>query len=361
MSVLKPSESGVVGRPMQAGFDLTLRRLRLFNLQGWGAAYNASSEHGFVDYEPQNPGLFKVDRISAWPRVKKLPLAEVRLDKVVGVELWILPFDVLAVSVELKHSGSIFDLKNLSLSIKANTDYDALAERLATAEFADQRCEVMGDDDNQYIQIRDAVKEEILDEEYQAITAILTGHDERFSDAFTEEIMDNVVPYTRDTYAYLGSRCVIQVNTAIDDLLCLWIYQCAYVRKNAILEGFLDKRLQQTYKLLTRPRHLIPLSSFSHSELQSANPFMEHTLETVENISLPLEIFGVGFFSLANDAIGKVLEVGDWQNAIKEKYDDLENSFEHLENIYAFKNQQLLEWLIVLVIVLSVVITLRYH
>lgn len=346
---------------MQVEFGLTLRWLRFFNLAGWGAAYDASSERGFVDYEPLNPGLFKVDRISGWPKVKKVPLQEDRLDKVVGVELWILPFDVVAVSVEMDCSGSIFDLKNLSMRIKANADYGALAKKLVTVEFADQSCELMGGDDNQYLQIRDAVKEEILKEEYQAITAILTGHDESFSEAFTEEIMGNIVPYTRDTYAYLGSRCVIQVNTAIDDLLCLWIYQCAYVQKNAVLEGFLTKRLEQNYELLTRRRHLFPLASFSHRELQSANPFMEHTLETVENVYLPLEIFGVGFFSLANEAIGQVLDISAWQNVIKEQYDDLEDSFERLENIYAFKNQELLEWLIIFVIVLSVVISLVYH
>ena len=346
---------------MQVNFASTLRRLSFFNLEGWGAAYDASCERGFVDYEPLNPGLFRVDRISGWPRVKKLLLKEERLDKVVGVELWIFPFDVVVVSVEFDHSGSMFDLKNLSLRIKANRDYAAFAEKLATAEFADQGFEVMGDDDNQYIQIRDAVKETILDEQYQDITAILTGCDERFSDDFVEEIMGNIAPYTRDAYACLGSRCVIQVNTAIDDLFCLWIYQCAYVRKNAVLERFLDKQLQQTYKLLTRPRRLLPLPSFSHSELQSANPYKEHNLETVEKISLPLEIFGVGFFSLANEAISEVLDIGAWQNAIKEKYDDIENSFEQLENGYFSKNQELLEWLIILVILLSLVISLVDH
>jgi hypothetical protein len=73
----------------------------------------------------------------------------------------------------------------------------------------------------------------------------------------------------------------------------------------------------------------------------------------VEQFLTPLEIAKTGFFSLAHETISKVLDIPAWQATIKEKYSDLEDSYEHLENVYTMKKQELVEWLIILVIILS--------
>jgi hypothetical protein len=131
------------------------------------------------------------------------------------------------------------------------------------------------------------------------------------------------------------------------------MFQSAYAKKILRVETFLDARLQRTYQLLSRPRSFFPTSSFSHRALQEANPFDQQTLQIVEQFLTPLEIAGTGFFSLAQETISDVLDVAAWQATIKEKYDDLENSYEHLENIYIMKKQELVEWLIILVIIIS--------
>jgi hypothetical protein len=88
--------------------------------------------------------------------------------------------------------------------------------------------------------------------------------------------------------------------------------------------------LQRTYQLLSRPRSFLPIPSFSHRALQNAKPFDHKTLQIVEQFLTPLEIVRTGFFSLANETISAVLDIAAWQAAIKEKYNDLEDSYEHL-------------------------------
>jgi hypothetical protein len=338
-------------------FESTLRQLHFFNLENWGAVYKASPEDQFVDYQVSNPEIFKIDRICGWPRIKKLPLDAERPAMVIAAELWIFPFDIAAVSVELPHKGSTTSLRKLSLEVKASDELRGYAERLARSQFAEHGCQLLGYEDHQYIQISRPVKQSVLEERYQDLTAILTGDDERFSDEYIEEILEQPVPYTRDAYAYIGSRCLIQVHAKIDDLFCLWMFQSAYAKKILHVEAFLDARLQRTYQLLSRPRSFLPTFSFSHSALQKVNPFDQETLQIVEQFLTPLEIAGTGFFSLAHETIGNVLEVAAWQATIKEKYDDLEGSYEHLENIYTLKQQELAEWLIILAIIITGLIT----
>jgi hypothetical protein len=342
---------------MQAEFEFeaTLRQLHFFNLDQWGAVYKASPGARFVDYQASNPAIFKIERLSGWPRIKKTALDDTRPARVIAAELWIFPFDIAAVSIELRHKGSAADLRDLSLEVKASTELKAYAEQLARSQFADHGCTLLGNEDHQYIQIPQPVTESLLEKEYQDLTAIISGDNEKFSEQYIEEILENTVPYTRDAYAFVGSRCLIQVHAKIDDLFCLWMLQLAYAKKILHVEAFLDARLQQTYRLLSRPRSFLPIPSFTHSALQGANPFDQHTLQVVEQFLTPLEITRIGFFSLANETISGVLDIDGWQATIKDKYADLEESYEHLENMYAMKNQELVEWLIILVIILSTV------
>jgi hypothetical protein len=352
--------------PSEFEFESKLRQVHFFNLEDWGAIYKASSEEQFVDYQVSNPDIFKIDRICGWPRIKKAALIKTfrysamdgRSARIVAAELWIFPFDIAAVSVELQHRGSTTSLRNLSLAVKASDELRGYSEKLARSQFADHRCQLLGNEDHQYIQISEPLKEAILAERYQDLTAIITGDDEEFSDQYVEEILETTVPYTPNAYAYIGSRCLIQVHSKIDDLFCLWMCQLAYAKKIQHVETFLDARLQRTYQLLSRPRSPLPFPSFSHGALQKAKPFDHKTLEIVEQFLTPLEIVRTGFFSLANETIGDVLDIAAWQATIKDKYNDLEDSYEHLENTYSMKNQERVEWLIILVIVLSALLTM---
>jgi hypothetical protein len=333
-------------------FEAKLRQVHFFNLQEWGAVYQGSPEAQFVEYQALNPEIFKIDRICGWPRIKKRAWDAERPARVAAAEIWIFPFDIAAVSVELQHKGSTSGLRHLSLEIKADDELKRYAEQLARSQFPDNGRQPLGSEDHQYIQISQPVEESILEEQYQDLTAILTGDDETFSEQYIEEILENV-PYSRNAYAYIGGRCLIQVHAKIDDLFCLWMFQTAYVKKLGHVEAFLEAHMQRTYQLLARPRRLLPIQSFSHRALRAASPFDRHTIQVVEQFLTPLEIARTGFFSLANESISNVLDVAAWQAAIKEKYDDLEGSYEHLENTYSMKNQELVEWLIILVIILS--------
>ncbi len=334
-------------------FEAKLRQLHFFNLEDGAAAYQESPPKGFRAYMPSNPEIFEIGQKRVWPRTKKLELDDQCPPVVSAVELWIFSLGVVAVSMEMEHKGSTTDLKNLSLEVKADQKLKAYAETLVRSEFEERDCERFGDDDHQYIQIAQPLKESMLDEKYQDITAILTGDDEQFSDHYIEEILDNTVPYTHNSYAYVGSRCLIQVHNKIDDLFCLWMFQLAYANKIPAIESFLNERLQRTFQLLSRPRSFLPVPAFSHDELQEANPYDEKTLQTAEQFSTPLEIAGVGFFSQANETIRDVLDLGAWHGSVKEKYDDLEGSYEHLENLYSLKSQEMMEWLIILAIIVT--------
>jgi hypothetical protein len=352
--------------PSEFEFESKLRQVHFFNLEDWGAVYRASSEEEFVDYQVSNPDIFQIDRICGWPRIKKAAVIkgfrfglmdERRPARIAPAELWIFPFDIAAVSVELQHRGSTRSLRNLSLLVKACDELREYAEQVALSQFADYGCQLLGNDDHQYIQISQPLKESILGDGYQDLTAIITGDDEEFSDQYIEQIMENIVPYTPNAYAYIGNRCSIQVNSKIDDLFCLWMFQSAYTKKIQHVEAFLDVRLQQTYKLLSRPHTFLPFPSFSHGALQKAKPFDQKTLQIVEQYLTPLEIVRTGFFNLANEAISNVLDVASWHDTVKEKYSDLEDSYEHLENAYSLKHQEFMEWLIIFVIILSAVLT----
>jgi hypothetical protein len=352
--------------PGELDFESKLRQVHFFNLEDWGTIYKVSIKEQFVEYQVSNPDIFKIDRIWGWPRIKKAsPIKAFRYDamdgqrsaRIVAADLWIFPFDIAAVSVELQHRGSTTSLRNLSLAVKAGDELREYAQQLARSQFADHGCQLLGNEDHQYIQISQPLKEAMLGERYQDLTAIITGDDEEFSDQYIEEILETTVPYTPNAYAYIGSRCLIQVNNKIDDLFCLWMYQLAYVKKIQRVETFLDTRLQQTYQLLSRPLRGLPIASFSHNALQKAKPFDQKTLQIVERFLTPLEIVRTGFFSLANETISDVLDVAAWQTTIKEKYNDLEDSYEHLEKTYSMKHQELVEWLIIVVIVLSALLT----
>jgi hypothetical protein len=349
------------------GFDSKLRQLHFFNLDDWGAVYSALPAEEFVEYQVANPGIFKLDRLNGWPRIKReTPVNSFSLGvtdntqrpaRTVAIELWVFPFDIAAVSIELQHRGTMTGLRNFSLEVKTSRELREYSEQLVHSQFPDRGCQLLGKEDNQYIQIHQSVKESILEDRYEDITAILTGEDEQFSDQYMEEILEDTVPYTRNAYAFIGSRCLIQVHAKIDDLFCLWMLQAAYAKKIQRVERMIDSRLQQTYQLLSRPRSFLPVPSFSHRALQDVKPYDRKTLQVVDRFLTPVEIVGTGFFSLANETITSVFDISAWQTTIKEKYDDLEDSYEKLENAYSMKNQELVEWLIILVIVLSAVAT----
>jgi hypothetical protein len=352
---------------VEFGFDSKLRQLHFFNLDDWGAVYSALPAEEFVEYQVANPGIFKLDRLNGWPRIKRgIPLKSFSLGgtdntqrsaMIVAVELWVFPFDIAAVSIELQHRGTMASLRNFSLEVKTSGELREYSEQLAHSQFPDRGCRLLGMEDNQYIQIHQSVKESILEDRYEDITAILTGEDEQFSDQYMEEILEHTVPYTRNAYAFIGSRCLIQVHSKIDDLFCLWMLQAAYTKKIQRVERMLDSRLQQAYQLLSRPRSFLPVPPFSHRALQDVKLYDWKTLQVVDRFLTPVEIVGTGFFSLANETITSVLDISAWQTTIKEKYDDLENSYEQLENTYSMKNQELVEWLIIFVIVLSALTT----
>jgi hypothetical protein len=352
---------------VEFGFDSKLRQLHFFNLDDWGAVYSALPAEEFVEYQVANPGIFKLDRLNGWPRIKRAtPVKSFsfgvtdntqRSARIVAVELWVFPFDIAAVSIELQYRGTMTGLRNFSLEVKTSGELREYSERLAHSQFPACGCQLLGKEDTQYIQIHQSVKESILEDRYEDITAILTGEDEQFSDQYMEEILEDTVPYTRNAYALIGSRCLIQVHAKIDDLFCLWMLQAAYAKKIQRVERMLDSRLQQTYQLLSRPRRFLPVPSFSHRALQDVKLYDRKTLQIVDRFLTPIEIVGTGFFSLANETITSVLDISAWQTTIKEKYDDLEDSYEQLENTYSMKNQELVEWLIILVIVFSALAT----
>jgi hypothetical protein len=348
---------------VEFGFDSKIRHLDFFNLDDWGGVYNALPAEEFVEYQVANPGIFKLDRLNGWPRIKKAaPVKSIsfgvtdstqRSARIVAVELWVFPFDIAAVSIELQHRGTTTGLRNFSLEVNTNGELRQYSEQLVHSQFPDRGCQLLGQENNQYIQIHQSVKESLLEDRYEDITAILTGEDEQFSDQYMEEILEDTVPYTRNAYAFIGSRCLIQVHAKIDDLFCLWMLQAAYAKKIQRVDSMLDWRLQQTYQLLSRPRSFLPVPSFSHRELKDVKLYDRKTLQVVERFLTPVEVVGTGFFGLANETITSVLDISAWQTTIKEKYDDLEDLYEQLENTYSMKHQELVEWLIILVIVLS--------
>jgi hypothetical protein len=337
-------------------FESTIKQIHFFNLEEWGAVYAKSPEEQFVDYQVSNPNIFKIDRINGWPRIKKLVLDDQRPAEIAAAELWLFPFDIAIASLEIKHRGSTADLRKLSLRVKANTELKAYAEKIAGSQFATHGCQLLGDEDHQYIQVSQPLRETMIDESCQDLTGILTGDDGEFSEKYVEEILDDTIPYMPNAFACIGSRCLIEVNSKLDDLFCLWLFQLAFANKSLEVEKFLDERLRKTYELLARPRSFLPVPSFSHRALREANPFDAQTLQIVDQFLTPMEISGTGFFSLANDTIRTVLDIDGWQTFIKEKYDDLEDSYQHLEDIYSLKNQEFIEWLIILFLVLSSVV-----
>jgi hypothetical protein len=280
------------------------------------------------------------------------------------VDLLLFDFGAVSVSYRIAIAGPLADLARLSGALHDNEalladSRQAVEDLLRLVHPAVTRPAVAPAVEDYVIFELRAVAPALSVQELFASHAsdlgrILRADTTALSDQETADALQCRMSFSRDDLAVIDWNAALLFDRAPEDVRAVLEFANVELLELRVLDAQLDRALEESYEVLTRRRSgmwgIRPL----RRELNHVARMQADSAILFEGINNALKLLGDHYLARLYKLTAQRFHLGEWDEAILRKIKTLESIYEKLSNQAATLRLEVLEWIIIVLIAVSI-------
>ncbi len=358
--------------------DLTIARGTCYPLFAYEVAYAidldaaerrvlAAKERQTVKSKRRAPAFFEYRPAPLRVTQQGAPVAVGSYCTAPGVEVVLYDFGAVSVSYAIPLEGRLSALPQLSADLWGNVelmaDSRAQVERLlATLGDAATRPRIASFvEDYSVFQIEaftEACDASLLWTEHAGLVAqILRAAPASLSQQEVGDAIASRLSFGPNDATFIDTDGALIFDSEGDDVRAVMEFANTQLLEMRFLDAQLDEALEHAYGLVLRSRRLRPLPPYGPGSEQLAQLELDSAI-LFEQVTNALKLIGEQYLARIYGLVSRRFRIGDWDAAITRKLATLESIYAKLTDRAAAQRMETLEWIIIVLIGVSIVISL---
>jgi len=198
--------------------------------------------------------------------------------------------------------------------------------------------------------------ERLYDAHGRELAQILRAEIEPLSDEEVREALDARAAYGPDDMTLVDWNAAFVVDPEGDDVVAVLEFANVELLEMRFLDRQLDRALDEAYEQLTRRRRGMRLFGYSAAELERVAELQVDNALVFEGVNNTLKLLGDQYLARIHRLANRRFHIEEWDSSIMRKLQTLESIYQKMSDQAASRRLELLEWIIILLIALSIVI-----
>ena len=194
-----------------------------------------------------------------------------------------------------------------------------------------------------------------VDAHAMALAQILRSEGKPLSDQETHEAMSCRISYSPDDLAVIDWQAALIIGTDVDDVRAVLEFANVELLEMRYLDDQLDRVLDTFYKALSERRWRRSLSLHAgRTDLRRLARLQMESAVLFEEVNNALKLLGDQFLARVYRLASQRLHIPDWDASILRKLQTVESLYSKLSDFQNTRRLELLEWIIILLIAISI-------
>src|SRR5574341_922234 len=358
--------------------DFTIARGTCFPLFAYEVAYAidldaaeervlAAKERQTVKSKRRAPAFFEYRPAPLRVTLQGMPVAAGPDRTAPGVEVVLYDFGAVSVSYAIPLEGPLGALPNLSAELWGNAalmaDSRARVEGLlATLGDAATRPRIAAFVEDYSVFQIEAFSEpcdaSVLWTEHAGVVAqILRAAPASLSQQEVADAIASRLSFGPSDATFIDTDGALIFDPEGDDVRAVMEFANTQLLEMRFLDTQLDEALERAYGLVLASRRLRPLPRYGPGSEQLAQLELDSAI-LFEQVTNALKLIGEQYLARVYGLVSRRFRIGDWDAAITRKLATLESIYAKLTDRAAAQRMETLEWIIIVLIGVSIVISL---
>ena len=285
------------------------------------------------------------------------------------VEMMIYDFGAVSVTYNIALKGPLSDLLGLSDELYDNAALlqdaryrvNQLTDMIKLAVTGFKISEIV--EDYAIYQVQEIAPRvewsRLLAENSHQLAQILRAELHHLSDQEVEEALDCRISYGSDDVVIMDWNAAILFDTDADDVRAILEYTNVELLELRYLDGQLDDALEESYRTLTQrtwERRLLLKSQTN--DLRRIAELQVNGALLFEGVNNALKLIGDQYLARVYRSASRRMHLNNWEANVFRKLQTLESMYDKIADHGAQRRMELLEWIIIILIAVSIAISL---
>lgn len=282
-------------------------------------------------------------------------------------EIVIYDFGAVAVIYGLQLAGSLDDLLELSEAL-----YDNQSLLTASREHVQQVLEVLGDaaknpglsplvEDYVIFHVErfamPVAVQALCETHGQRIAQLLRAERSTLSQQEVEDALSTRMSYGANDLTVIDWNAALVIEPDGEDVRAVLEFANVELLEMRYLDHRLDRALDEAYEQLSRRRGGLRLMlGYSGADLRRVAELQVDNALLFEGVNNTLKLLGDQYLARVYRVVNRRFHIHDWDASILRKLETLESIYEKISDQATSRRMEIVEWIIVLLIALSIVL-----
>jgi hypothetical protein len=190
------------------------------------------------------------------------------------------------------------------------------------------------------------------------IVQILRAEPRPLSEQEIEVTMGQRASYGPDDVTVIDADAGLVLDPDGSDIRAVIEFANAQLLEMRVLDQQLDATLERSYELLSRQRWKWRALSFYDPDLRQVARLQVDAAVLFEQVTNALKLIGDQYLTRIYDLVSRRFHLADWDATIARKLQTVEGIYVKMADRAATRRMELLEWIIIVLIAISIVIAL---
>jgi hypothetical protein len=203
---------------------------------------------------------------------------------------------------------------------------------------------------------------DLLVKHTQGIAQILRAEGAALSEQEAEDALATKISFRTDDVAIIDWNAALLVDREGDDIRAVLEFVNVELLEMRYLDRKLDRALDQAYEALSkRSWRRVPLLRSYGADLRRVGELQAESAILFEGVNNTLKLLGDQYLARVYRLASKRFHLEEWDTSILRKLNTLKSIYEMISDQVTDRRMELLEWIIVILIAVSVAIELLHR
>jgi hypothetical protein len=194
--------------------------------------------------------------------------------------------------------------------------------------------------------------QEFCAEHRRALAQILRAEDQALSDQEIDDALAAHTSYHADDLTIIDWNAALVIDADGEDVRAVLEFANVELLEMRYLDEQLDRALDEAYVQLSR--RAAGMLGFSKADLRRVAELQVHNAVLFEGVNNALKLLGDQYLARVYRIANRRFHLEDWDTSILRKLETLESIYEKISDQSAARRMELLEWIIIILIAVSI-------
>lgn len=285
-----------------------------------------------------------------------------------AVELVMYDFGAVSLSFEIPLRGPLRDLVGLAAALRGNAELQGAARK-----HVEQLMELLGDsaqrpriasfvEDYVVFQVDDLDPPEpaplMFQREAGLMAQILRAETRELSEQERNSATALQGSFGPGDLTIIDTDAALVFDPDAADVLAVIEFANAQILEMRVLDQQLDDALERSYHLLARPKLSRAALAFYDPDLRLVSQLQLDAAILFERVTNALKLIGEQYLTRIYGHVSRRFHLAEWDASISRKLQTVDSIYSKMSDRAATRRMELLEWIIIVLIAVSIVVTL---